>query len=546
MTVSNAWPPDYRAIYAKRVAMLQELRASPTARAGAMAYYATRPVEWISDWVDTYDPRNAGVPGRLTRMPFILFPRQRELVQFIAACTGAEANGIVEKCRDAGATWVACAWSAWAWLHIPGITIGWGSRKEQLVDRLGVMDAVLPKIRSIIACLPPELLPAGLDTDVHMTYMRIAHPTSGAMIVGEAGDNIGRGGRTRVYFVDEAAHISRPEMVEAALADNTRCRIDISSVCGIGTVFHRRREAGVEWSPGVEPVTDRANVFVFDWRHHPAKTQAWYDERRRKAVAEGLLAQFAQEVDRDYATSRDGIVILPEWVNACIDAGDKLGIEPTGGRVAGLDVADGGIDKSAVVARRGWAVEAASQWGDRDTGETTRRALAIIGAGPCSVQYDCIGVGAGVRAEANRLDASGLLPRGVSFTPWNAAASALHPDRRSVPGDQSSPLNKELFGNLKAQAWWSLRNRCLATYRMVMGEIPVDEEQLVSIPSSLPSDVLPRLIAELSQATHSLSSGTMRIVIDKAPNGARSPNLADAMVMAFFPAGSAYTLDTLG
>jgi hypothetical protein len=56
---------------------------------------------------------------------------------------------------------------------------------------------------------------------------------------GEAGDNIGRGGRTLGYFKDESAHYEHRDLIEAALGDNTNVQIDISSVNGLGNVFHR-------------------------------------------------------------------------------------------------------------------------------------------------------------------------------------------------------------------------------------------------------------------------------------------------------------------
>jgi hypothetical protein len=39
------------------------------------------------------------------------FPRQREFIQFLYACLRAPAHGLIEKSRDMGATWLACAFS---------------------------------------------------------------------------------------------------------------------------------------------------------------------------------------------------------------------------------------------------------------------------------------------------------------------------------------------------------------------------------------------------------------------------------------------------
>jgi phage terminase large subunit len=552
---AEAWPPDYVSLFAWRQKQLLLFRSNPKMLEAARLYYKTHPVEFICDWVDTYDPRNAGVPGKITRMPFVMFQRQREMTQFIYACLEGEADGLVEKCRDAGATWDAVAVSVHLWLFWDGISIGWGSRKEQLVDKLGDMDSIFEKIRAVIRGLPPEFLPRDFVEDKHMAYMRVINPETGASITGEAGNNIGRGGRKRIYFKDESAHYERPDLIEAALGDNTRVQIDISSVNGTGNVFHRRRENGLEWEPG-QPVTkDRANVFVFDWTHHPEKTIEWYNERRKKAEDEGLLHVFAQEVDRDYAASVEGIIIPQEWVRSAIDAHIKLSFTDDGKWIAGLDVADGGGDRNSLAQRKGVVLKKVKAWGQVDTGVTARRAIQQLERpSETALMYDCIGVGAGCKAEFNRLRAAQeagevmdvRFPPGLRVQPWNAGAAVLFPEKRLIRGDKDSPLNKDHYLNLKAQAWWELRARFWRTHRAITEGIEIDTEDLISIDSSgFRKEDLAQLIKELSQATSSLSPGRLKLMVDKTPEGTRSPNMADAVVMAYWPVMSRYTLENV-
>lgn len=518
------------------------MRADPLLFLAAMRMYgrdARGCVAFIEDWCVTYDPRNAGT-GTPAKMPFILFERQREFVGFILACIDAQAPALIEKSRDMGATWLCAAISVWLWLFRDGAAVGWGSRKEQLVDRIGDPDSIFEKIRMLIDGLPPEFLPAGLSPRDHLTYMKCINPANGATITGEAGDNIGRGGRKLVYFKDESAHYERPEKIEAALGDNTRVQIDISSVNGLGNVFHRRRENGVDWIAGAALVPNKANVFVFDWRDHPAKTEEWYEARKTKARDDGLTHIFAQEVDRDYAASVENVIIPAEWVKSSIDAHLKLGFGDEGGYVAGLDVADGGGDRNALAVRKGVVLKVVDEWGEVDTGATARRAVAACARlKPIEIQYDSIGVGAGVKAETNRLAGEGLLPSGVRLVPWDAGAAVIDPDGRVIPGDRDSPLNKDFYSNLKAQAWWQLRRRFERTHRMVTEGIRFDVDDLISIPSDLPR--LRKLEKELSQPTAS-QGARMRLVVDKMPEGTRSPNLADAVVMAFCPLTSRRTL----
>lgn len=541
-STTNEWPIDYVAVFAWRQQQYLKLKKDPELLLGAKTYYADNPADFINHWCDTYDPRNAG-SGLPTRMPFILFKRQEEMVAFLLQCLRGEENALVEKCRDMGATWVFSAFSVWLWLFVPGAAVGWGSRKEQLVDKLGDPDSIFEKMRMIIRGLPKVFMPAGFSAKDHMTYMRIVNPENSATITGEAGDNIGRGGRKLMYFKDESAHYERPEKIEAALADNTRVQVDLSSVNGLGNVFHRRREAGVEWHGELTP--GRTQVFVMDWRDHPAKTREWYDDRKDKAEADGLLHVFAQEVDRNYSAAVDGLIIPSEWVDAAVDAHLVIEGLDDGPWVAALDVADGGGDTNALAKRKGVVLLGLTEWGARDTAQTARRALeGVTNCGKVELQYDSIGVGSGVKAEVNNLKDQGKLPKGVKLVSWNAGAKVQFPDDRVIKGDKESPLNKDFYTNLKAQGWWELRNRFYRTWRAVREDC-ADEyspDDLVSLSSSMKR--LRQLKKELCQPTASRGAA-MKLRVDKTPDGTKSPNLADAVMMAYWPIAGKYNLEKM-
>ncbi len=530
------WPPNYVAVFAWRQRRLQAMIADPILAAGAIEYYRHHWTDFIEHWMTTYDPRNAGDASKLTTMPFVLFQRQRDLVLFIQMLLATPAAGLIEKCRDMGATWLCAAVSVCIWRFLPGGAVGWGSRKQELVDELGIPDSIMEKIRILIRRMPPLFWPQGFDPDTHMPFMRILNPQSGASITGEVGDNIGRGGRKLIYFKDESAHYERPDKIEAALSENTRVPVDISSVNGTGNLFHKKRDAGIDWQPGMFPVKFKTNVFVMDWRDHPAKTEEWYFAKRKQAEDEGTLALFAQEVDRDYASSVTGIVIRPEWVNAAIDADKKLGFDDEGPTIAGLDV--GGdtkdADKHALVIRKGPVCKFAEQWGAMDGGATARKAVLICKQFlPLDLDYDSIGVGATIKAETNRLRGLGELPDALRIVPWAASAKVLYPEQNLIPGDLQSPLNKDFFGNLKAQAWFQVARRFQRTFRAVTEGIKYDPGELISIPSDLPQRK--QLQKELSQATMDTSRQTGKLLIDKAPNDTKSPNMADAFVQAYWP-----------
>lgn len=528
------WPPQYPAIFAWRIRTLQAFRTDSPLLEAAHAFYATHPVEWINHWCDTFDPRRE----EFKHVPFALFEKQAEFIEFLEDLRRTNENGLVEKCRDVGATWLACAYSVWTLRYVPGDTTGWGSRKEDLVDKTGVMDSIFEKMRYIIQRLPDEFKP----NTGKMPFMRLTNKDNGAAIIGEAGDNIGRGGRTSRYFKDEAAFYERPEKIEAALGDNTKVQIDISSVNGLGNVFHRRREAGEVWSRGRTIPAGVTRVFVFDWRDHPDKTVEWYEQRRLKAEREGMQHVFAQEVDRNYSAAVDNTVIAYEWIEATVDAHLHVPALQLAGVsdewMAGLDVADEGGDKNALALRQGVILRDVEEWGERDPGVTTRRLLSGLRdrrRSGLTVQYDCIGIGAAVKAEYNSLiDTGEITYSEFQMVPWHAGAAVVEPYEHVVRGDDESPLNREFFANMKAQAWWSFRTRCYKTYRArTQGDVyPADE--LVSLDGTMP--LLMDVKKQLAQPTRGLSAGSLRMLVNKKPAGTKSPNAADAVVMAYFPA----------
>lgn len=531
---------DYTEIIRKRIKIYNKMLTDPSVLLVYQAYYMNRPVEWINDFCVTFDPRKVAPEPRL--MPFILFPRQVEFVQFLHSCVEDKESGLVEKCRDVGATWLCCAYTIWMWLFRPGSVIGWGSRKEEYVDKKGDPKAIFPKLRQLISNLAPCIRPAGFSMDSHATYMKIINPVNGSVIAGEAGENMGRGGRTTIYFKDESAHYMHPEAIEAALGDNTDVQIDISSVNGSANPFYRRRMAGEIWEPNKPPTKNKTRVFVFDWRDHPAKTQEWYNARREKAEAEGLLHLFLQEVDRDYSGSQDKIIIRPEWVRAAIDAHIVLGLKDDGERVAGQDIADGGGDKNALTIRHGIVAKFATSWGG-DAGDA-----AAISVPHCieysvdELHYDIIGVGAGFKAGINSLADKGAIPQRLKVKPWDSRTSPQDPESRIIPNDPESRTNADHFANLKAQSWWRLRTRFYKTHRSIHYGDKYPEEELISLPSDMPN--LHQLQLELSQAVYTYDAKG-RVVVDKQPEGSSSPNLADSAVICYNPIRRASSFDII-
>lgn len=519
------WPPDYKGVYQWRLDTLRRLKSDAGLLRDAKSYYRLRSSEFVMDWCDTYDPRRAGSKW----IPFVFFPKQHELFMFLDACLADKENGLIEKSRDLGATWGCSDWSVWAWLFIDAVAVGWGSRKKELVDRIGDMSSIFEKLRATVNRIPSVFRPERFD----MSFMKLINHDTGGTIAGEIGDSIGRGGRTTIYFKDESAHYEHPEAVEAALGDNTNVQIDLSSVNGPGNVFHRKREAGIEW-PQQEP--GKTRVFIMDWSHHPEKTRKWYETRKARYKSEGLEHVFAQEVDRNYFSAVANTVIDGEWIDHAIDLHLEFPELAEGKNIAGFDVADGGIDKNALVGGKGLLTDYIDEWGDRDPGVATRRVInyAVL-RGICDVMYDSIGVGSAAKSEFNRqVELKRVDPSRVRMYPWAANDEVQDKFEHIIPGDEDSMMNVDFFQNVRTQAWWNVRNRFRRAFEYKTQGVKHPPHTMLSIGSKIPKHLLLKLKKELVQPVHK-PSASLKLMIDKKPDGVASPNIADSFVMRYFP-----------
>ena len=493
------------------------LRRNPTPHlANLRVHYRKHLADWISDWCITVDPRNVrrGLP---VVMPFLLDKRQREWVEFTVDNWQRGRYGLTVKSRDVGLSWLIVSLSQGVCTLFDNTVIGWGSFNALKVDRLGDMGSLFEKGRANLEALPTEFC-AGYDARYCAALNRLLFPLSGGAILGEIGDNIGRGGRFTLYFVDETAHLEHDELVDAALSKATDVRQDVSTVFGMNNSFAIRAHQ--------KSVLENGQRFDFDWHDNPRFTTADYDQFL-ESWGEVITAQ---ELDRNFQASVEGIVLPAVWVNACIDAHVKLKLDVTGELRAALDVADEGIDKNALVCGHGVFLEHAEQWSGKqsDIGLTTEKAFNLCDLrGIRNLRYDADGIGAGVRGFARELNRD-RAARVIAVTPFRGSAGVLDPEREMVPGRK----NEDYFLNFKAQSWWWFRLRAYHTYRAVSGKSH-DPAMLIAISSEIPE--LPKLLIELSQPTYSQNQAG-KLLIDKQPDGKQSPNMADAAMMYYSPA----------
>jgi len=513
--------PDYTEVYEKRAFLLNKIRTDKTGEvlSNLKLFYAENPIQFIIDWGITFDPRfamkrNKSGKRMQTKFPFIPFPKQVECLEWILEKMHNSEDGLIEKSRDEGVSWLTVSLGCTLCIFLQGFKVGYGSRKEDYVDKLGDPKSLFWKAREFVDHLPVEFR-AGWVRGKTDPFMRMLFPDTGSAMTGEAGNSIGRGDRCAVYFVDESAHLEQPESVDMSLASTTDCRIDLSSVNGRANPFAVKRFSG------------KISVFTFHWKDDPRKDQQWYEKLQDKYDP----IVIAQEYDIDYMASVENVIIPSAWVMAAIDAHTRLGIKITGDLFSAMDVGDQG-DKCSLCTQKGILIQDVDEWTGKgsDIFKSVQKAFELCDEyGVTRFAYDEDGLGAGVKGDARVINEARGVDNKIQIIPFRGSAAVVDPDKL-VEG--TNRTNLDYFKNLKAQAWFGLRTRFRNTYRWVVEGKPCDPSKIISIsPTCRNRD---RLVIELSQPVYT-QDGAGKMLIDKVPEGAKSPNLADSVMMRNAP-----------
>jgi len=222
----------------------------------------------------------------------------------------------------------------------------------------------------------------------------------------------------------------------------------------------------------------------------------------------------------------DAAVIKRSWVEAAIDLHKKLGINLSGARTVGYDVADSGDDANAVAGFDGAICCEVEEWKapEDELAQSAKRAWSKVRGG--RLLYDSIGVGAQV--------GSTLKEAGVTdgYHKFNAGGAVVSPKAEYAPGIK----NGEKFENLKAQAWQDVADRFRNAFNAVNKGMSYKPDELISILGDV--EFLERLKTELSTPRRSYSKRGLDMLETKeqlAKRGIKSPNLADAFIMGACP-----------
>lgn len=319
----------------------------------------------------------------------------------------------------------------------------------------------------------------------------------------------------------------------------------------IPTVREDDSEVWVTWNPETRgSATDKrfrsnsplnSNIIELNWRDNPKFPKVLGLERQ--ADKERLSdAEYRWIWEGAYLEDDDRVIIPRIWINAAIDAHTKLGFEAKGIKRVGFDVADDGKDLNANANRHGSVLVSAFDWkaGEDEIllscQKTYDNALNFGG----DIVYDAVGVGASAGGEFKRINGKN---KRVNYYKFIAQSGVKDPDKipkhlskLSVKTEENErlPTNKELYVSLKDQAWAFLSIRFRNTYNAITKGHIFKEDELISISSSCGD--IEKITNELS-APLKCKDGNERFKVeskvDMRKRGLESPNLGDAIVMAF-------------
>lgn len=243
--------------------LMRAADTSDSTRRQLIAASSKSPLFWLNAFGWTYRPKmttDTGVEialtGNQTHVPFITWKVQDEAILTLKDCVEQGKDGLINKSRDMGASWLGVALIQWFWQFRGNVSFLELSRKEALVDRRGSLDSLFEKHRYLLNWQPNWLQPR----NVRDTYMHLENRDNGSVIDGESTNkDAGQAARSTAVLLDEFARVQNDEAIDLATADTTACRIFNSTPGAPNAQFtkiYRQR---------------RAVIIELPWWRHPEK-----------------------------------------------------------------------------------------------------------------------------------------------------------------------------------------------------------------------------------------------------------------------------------
>ncbi len=250
-------PKDPDANLQYRAALLTAAESDPAMQQELYTACSQSILFWINAFAFTLRVFETGRGGKNVQakdvhLPFVTWPIQDTLILKIENAIDVGEELLVDKSRDAGATWCHIVCLTHRLLFAPDESHLMISRKEDAVDVLDGLPKNYPfgavadpgtlfgKIDYILGRLPEWMLPHMNRKKLHLVNL-----DSRTRIDGESSNaSAGSSDRRKAIFLDEMAKMDEGESIKRSTRDVTACRLVCSTPNGPGTAFSKWRLSG--------------------------------------------------------------------------------------------------------------------------------------------------------------------------------------------------------------------------------------------------------------------------------------------------------------
>lgn len=289
-------PKDLAGNLAYRERLLRLCREKPEFRPAVMEMCRRDFTFWVNAWVWQYNPNSIG-DGSLSVGPFVTWEFQDAAAKKIIACIDDRKDGVIEKSREMGASWLCLLIMDWYFLFHPWKKFLCISRNEHAVDKPGDADSLFWKLDFVHDHLPDWMV--GCDRTAMRRKMGFRHPVTHSSITGQASTGkAGVGGRATAMFIDEFSQIAEAYEVLQRTSDTTGCRLFNGTHLGMGGAFY-------DLCDPASAVGSFVRKIRMHWTQHPDKVKGLYRYRPETNAIEVLDKTYEYPPDFEFVYSEE-------------------------------------------------------------------------------------------------------------------------------------------------------------------------------------------------------------------------------------------------
>lgn len=276
-------------------------------------------------------------------------------------------------------------------------------------------------------------------------------------------------------------------------------------------------------------------IIEMNWSDNPWYHLSGLEEERRWDYENLSRGMYDHIWEGKFNDSVENGLIMAEWFDACIDAHINLGFGTHGIKKVTHDPSDVGSDPKALALREGNVFTEVKERDDLDVNDGCDWATGYaVEVNADQFEWDVGGMGTGLKKQVN----DSLSGKRIDTFMFNGASTADKADAIYQPamGEniQGQKTNKEMFKNLRAQCYASVRDRVYKTYKAVVQGKICDPEDLISFSSGIEN--LSKLRSELCRMPIKPNgSGLFELYTKEQMRKmfkVSSPNLADCVMMS--------------